>query len=178
MAEHVSGENPNPYAVSPLPRLTGTQFKRPLSCGLVACMHVIGYSILVLLGVALLLSIVFGVDGLSSARSDEVALAVLAICAAPFAGWLVLMEIRCFRFPTEQRERLLSRMAMLATTAPAIMSGFWFYEYLAFGYYELNAIPGFQAAACSLLWFGSGAYRFVMLPQDVSDIQDTAPVSL
>ena len=136
-----------------------------------------GYSILLLLGVALLLSILFGVSGLSNARTDEWALAVLAISAAPFAGWLVLQEICGFLYPTEQHERLLSRIAMLATAAPAVMSGFWFYEYLAFGHYELNAVPGFLAAACSLLWFAAGAYRLVRLPPKVSDRQDSDPVS-
>ncbi len=157
----MSNDNSNPYASPPTTPLPEERFSRPLSSILVAGIHMIGYLILVLAGIALLLSIISGVGGFSGARADEVALAWLAISAAPVAGWLVRMEIRCFFFPTEQRERLLSRMAMLATVAPVLMSGFWFYEYAAFGSYQLNAVPGIQAALFSLVWCASGAYRWL-----------------
>jgi len=100
-------------------------------------------------------------EGLPDVRSDEFILMVLALVSVPVCGWLAREEIRCFRTPTVDRERSLSRRAMLMTAAPVLMSTFWFYEYLAFGASSVNSTPALWAAAFSFIWFASSAYRYV-----------------
>ncbi len=165
----MSVDHSNPYAVSPLAEPLDKSFRRPLSSGLVAVVHVVGYLMQSLWGGLLLVILPLG--GFTGARTDEYALGVMAILFVPVCVWLSREEIRCFRAPGIDRERRLSRMAMLTTVAPVLMSAFWFSEYLVFGSYQANGIPAIWAAVFSLFWCASGAYRFLRVAALAVDAQ-------
>ncbi len=171
----MGAERSNPYFVSVLQQPTEKSYRRPVFCTVAACIHMTGYSMLVLIGILFLFIVPFG--GLAGARSDEVALAILAISALPIAGWLVLTEIRCLRVSTVRRERLLSRLAMAGTVMPGLMSVFWWYEYAAFGHYQLNAVPAMWMAGVTLLWLMTAWHRHLRVPpSQASDSPSADPV--
>lgn len=91
--------------------------------------------------------------GQISGRPEEILLSLLILAASPVIGWFALMEIPSLRSPMPGRERLLARFAVLTTFVPFGLSVFWAYEYLAFGYFEANAVPAIFALGFAVIWF-------------------------
>ncbi len=88
-----------------------------------------------------------------TARMDEIVLMLIAVAACPFVAWFMMLEIRGLLYTVVERERLLSAFSMLSTIVPVGLSAFWFYEYLAFGSFGANAVPGVFALLFATFWF-------------------------
>ena len=152
-------ETSNPYEGPIEPPLPETRYRRSALSIAAAVVHTAGYLILVMSAASLLL-ITLLLTGLEGVRIDELALAMLVIAAGAIAVWLLLNEVHCFRVLTIRRERLLSRLAMVATFIPLMMSLLWLSEYLAYGFYDVNAVPAMWMAVLALVWLLLAFVRF------------------
>lgn len=152
----------NPYEFVSAEQQMQSGYRRSAVSTVAALLHSVGYLLLALASVLMVMLVLAG--GLDDARNDEAALAVLVAASGPVAGWLLLMEIGCFRMPDVRRERLLSRMAVAASVAPVLLSVFWFNEFLMSGAWDLNAVPAIWAALFAAAWLLSAVVRVVSVP--------------
>lgn len=93
-------------------------------------------------------------------RPDEFAVLTLSVLFAPVALVFSRREFLHARSMSDCQERRLSVISMAATLGPLTAAAFWFYEYVAFGFFEANAIPAILALVFAACWFAVSLVRF------------------
>ncbi len=98
--------------------------------------------------------------GFGTSRTDERLLFFLMLLAAPIIAWLFIGELRTWRVADPNHERSLAGFSVLFSMAPFIMSAFHIYEYIEFGAFELNAVPGIILLSVGALWASAATIRY------------------
>lgn len=149
----------NPYEVAyDLSAVTTELHRRSGFWRAVIAVQILAYAAYI--AVTLFVALFTAFMGFGTARTDERLLLCLMLLAAPIVAWLFMMELMTWHSENPNRERLLAGFSVLFSAVPLVMSAFYCYEYIAFGAFELNAVPCMISLGVGGIWAWAATRRF------------------
>ncbi|MFK7819419.1 MAG: hypothetical protein AB8G99_11925 [Planctomycetaceae bacterium] len=127
--------------------------KRSLAGRFAVAMHVALYGLYVAWFAFLAAFIaVNGVAG--SPRTDEVLLLVVFGLGAPFVLILLVTECQHYHSVPSNREAFLAKAGIACGLIPLVYAVFAFSEFIRFGAWWINGVPGVIAIVTGAIWIG------------------------